>query len=638
LHNAARVKLERKGTILLALGFAGLLQGVTGDAVAGKGRGKRYGQQTQKPWEKWVRHSNGEPPRDVSTLARTETQASAVTQHEHAAERASVPTAADAKEPAAAVAAPKVAPALPSAPHEQAAERAPDVKPLLALPAPSSPAHKEETLSPFSYVFSGAHSTHESSWHSTSSSRPTYETHHYWGFGGDDYDYHPAYSEPGYKKLPETKRKEIDALYKQTMRPTISEVGEVLQRAYGKLPAENPFFGDGVSEYDVRSIQRSKDDIVNMIVQLERAYPGGTLLPLGRDAVLIADILDAFYRAIGQPDRVRRLDASGTSFPHYRDATERTYEQDRPILHDFLRSNGLDLEHIDSQPPYVMMDVTSYMSTSQSRQFMRSAYRTWAKMGRDPKALLDKVAFVGITGGYDAANLGSIRDIQAAKERIRADTSSDGPSKIFYLDPGIRDLTYTTAWHKDFLSFRRHGNEVVTLPGEQKSTHYKTEVLAQQYEVMSLVQSPEFLESVKKRAAQYGFAFPEKRSFTLTTVPGATLPIDRPREPRYVHEYHEYEHESAPPPPSFLSPLMSTFVERMRSRIQHAPSFEGPEIAEEFLRDLAGMWHRHSVTEADGRAAIREMKRLVYTNTVPFEHKLAGIYRDYPEFRALYQQ
>ena len=42
-------------------------------------------------------------------------------------------------------------------------------------------------------------------------------------------------------------------------------------------------------------------------------------------AFLLADILEAYYRSTGQSDRVARLNASGTSFPHYHgSANERT--------------------------------------------------------------------------------------------------------------------------------------------------------------------------------------------------------------------------------------------------------------------------------------------------------------------------
>lgn len=123
----------------------------------------------------------------------------------------------------------------------------------------------------------------------------------------------------------------------------------------------------------------------------------------------------------------------------------KTFEEDRPIIYGFLKSNGLDLDHVDSNHPFVMIDVTSYRPTSQSTQLVRSAYRTWAAQGRDPKDLFDKVNFVGIPMGGGTL-ISTVLDIEAEKSRMKAETTSEGPRRLLYLDGGGQ-LTYTSAWH-----------------------------------------------------------------------------------------------------------------------------------------------------------------------------------------------
>lgn len=380
-----------------------------------------------------------------------------------------------------------------------------------------------------------------------------------------------------YKSLTPAKRRPIDALFSRTepsLRPSMEEVEGALRQAYGEIPNTNPF-GSG--------LKPEAAVVADIVAQLEHAYPGGTYLPLGRDAVLIADLLDGFYRSIGQPDRVRRLNASGTSFPHYRSATPETYEQDRPITYGFLESNGLDLDQISTAPPYVMIDVTSYMSTSQSRQLMRAVYRTWSEKGRDPKALADKVAFVGI--GSSGRTISEISDIEDAKAELRAHTTKDGPERILYLGGSVSRLTYTDAWHEMFLSFTSNGQgKVTTAPGNPRSERDRLRVLADQYEALKLVSDPAFLARVRTRASQkYGYDFPLTRTQKLQrTVRAASVgsPL--------------VETTATPPPRQDASVLLA-----MQYSLSREPRDTRATKALEFLEDVAGMWGRGTISRRE---------------------------------------
>jgi hypothetical protein len=411
-----------------------------------------------------------------------------------------------------------------------------------------------------------------------------------------------------YERLAVDKKAHVDRLILQTQRPSLEQFRKLMKDVYGsELPAENPF---GSASH----ITKSEREIADMIAQLERAYPGGTYLPLGRDAVAIADVLSAFYTANGQPDRARRLDMSGTSLPHYRDANERTFTEDRQIIHDFLASNGLDLDHIDKQKgPFVMVDVTSYGRTSQSTQLMRSVYRSWSMSGRDPKALTDKVAFVGLPGGDpDQTLITETHDLEATKARMKRDTSNDGPHDILYLGGDLHPLTYTTAWHSDFEPFDRAADgKVTSAPGRQHGESDKLEVLAEMYEITRLMSKPEMLRAVKDAAANhYGYEFPSQRVSEIKRIAGPARVKDAT-------------------PSASSSQGRSTYLAALADKMRE------PTVgrAYEFLNDLAGMFTRGTIPKDDLREAVRTINAKVWIDGRELGDRLEEVYQRNPGFR-----
>ena len=366
----------------------------------------------------------------------------------------------------------------------------------------------------------------------------------------------------------------LDKLLRQERRPTIAEFVAKMHEAYGKMPEKNPF---GASS----RIRSSAGAVADMVAQLEHAYPGGTWLPLGRDAVLIADFLESFYTSIGQPNRVHRLDASGTSFPHYRDASPATFGKDRPILYGFLKSNGLDLDHPEKQPPFIMIDVTSYQRTSQSRQLVEAAFKTWTDLGHDPKDLFDHVNFVGLPMGLGGQFISETRDLDGTKAALKAATSDEGPQEILYLG-GASGLTYTAGWHEMFRDFERQPNgRVTTTPGTPAADHYRNEILADMYDVVALTSSPVFLQSVKDAAKRtYNYEFPTERTFTVTRYG----PPNIAERPAYV-----------PYTPRATRPPETPYIKTLRQRLKAAGKVRGTDIAIEFVKDMLGMWDRGTV-------------------------------------------
>ena len=113
-------------------------------------------------------------------------------------------------------------------------------------------------------------------------------------------------------------------------RPTMAQV-----EAVAGSSEKDPFGGSPTACGYVEKLI-STETIARGIAAMEVAFPGASLFELGRDASILGDIFDAFYRSIGQPERVKRLDASRPSFTHSN--YKRTY--------GFLKTNGFDVTKI----------------------------------------------------------------------------------------------------------------------------------------------------------------------------------------------------------------------------------------------------------------------------------------------------
>lgn len=452
----------------------------------------------------------------------------------------------------------------------------------------------------------------------------------------------PVRAKAAYTKLSFAERAPIDKLLSQIERPTVDQLMKAVRAAYGgTIPSENPFGSAGHVKHEAALIS-------DMVAQLEHAFPGGQWLPLGRDAVLIADALDGFYRSIGQADRVRRLDMSGLSLPHYRDANSKTYEEDRPMIYGFLKANGLDLGKVKDRPPYVMIDVTSYGETSQSTQLMRSTYRTWVKdFGGKPADLYEHVNFIGTPMGGRSTFISDHRDIDSVKAKLRAGTGTDGPEELLYLGGNMHKLTYTAAWHADFLKMYKKADGTVTAdPGRASSTESREAVLAELFEVHALTTSPAFLAQVQKTAKdKYGYAFPMQRTEQLVRtgkapVAAATAtPATSKASTVDVLELVGAPKESLRIDKSASRSTGKSadgYMAALKLRLPAAPN--KTEVAVEFLRDLAGMRARNSVDTQAARAAIREINTHVKLKSPQLAAELIETYALFPSFRAEVQK
>jgi hypothetical protein len=308
----------------------------------------------------------------------------------------------------------------------------------------------------------------------------------------------------------------VEELLENRSRPTMAQVKEVYD-ARGSNPMRlSEFYG---SSWRLELIQ--KNDFAAFVAMLERAFPGGTYYELGRDAVFIGDVLDAFYISIGQPGRVRRLDASAPSFA----------AKNWQLTYGFLKTNGLDLDSGVPEWPHVIFDTTSFnkqfgvgtgVGGSQSVQLVEAGYRHFAGLHGNVTDLLRYFNFVSVGGAPSTAwpdmrlPKSNVDDYFArqASEIAKQPTSTFAFDSPFYCD--LSGLTYTDAWHGPFSVFSEVPNHgVTTFEGRSMALSYRQEILAEMFSIYEVVSKPEFLTRVQEQARLYGFEFPLTRVHQL---------------------------------------------------------------------------------------------------------------------------
>jgi hypothetical protein len=295
---------------------------------------------------------------------------------------------------------------------------------------------------------------------------------------------------------------QLSRLLSQPGRPTVADVKTLLET----LPAlQEPKFGNTSSNKDHSLEQRIYSEGARVIAQLEYLFPGATIAPLGRDAAILGDIVDAFYQSIGQQGRVQRLNASTSSFKNDPNGT---------LALEFLKSNGLNLDRDYQGPPFIIFDRTSYSANSQTTQLINAGYRAYAAEHGEVESLLRRFNLVSSHDGNQSkmmplTNKASIDNyFKAVETHVRQTKSS--PSHVIGLGTTLVD---SPAWHDTFGAFYNEGNRIVTRPGTLANEQIRRSVLAEMHLAIKIVSSPEFLERVKAQARELGFEFPMHRIF-----------------------------------------------------------------------------------------------------------------------------
>jgi hypothetical protein len=324
-----------------------------------------------------------------------------------------------------------------------------------------------------------------------------------------------------------------------------------MRQALNPWPQSNPF---GALPGNQSTAAYVRANGPRYIALLEYAFPGATWAPLGRDAVQMGDFLDAFYTSIGQPGRVARLNASGNSL---------TGESQQNYL-QFLASAGLKLTDLANQPPFVIMDRSSYNESqgAQVSKLIMAVYDHYSANGGRPVDLVSRVNAISISHTRGANfYLNSKHNIQSYFSNIVADyaeppqiaalvsapitkrfglfqrgglalqrwfnrlrynmartaagraVNKGRPREILVIPESLGGaLIDTLQWHNTFGNFAWKDGRFEAVPGTPFDSATRQAILATNFEVFQIVSEPSFLEQVKQEARNLGYEFNVERA------------------------------------------------------------------------------------------------------------------------------
>lgn len=283
----------------------------------------------------------------------------------------------------------------------------------------------------------------------------------------------------------------LEDLVNSKSRPTMTEV-ELYLYSCGESHAKlEPLLRSYRPSKHIQALI-SGHSFAHAIAVFEKTFPNATYYPLGRDAVLVGDILDAYFLSQSQSNRVHRLDASRPSF-----------NDNVPETIRFLETNGLDSNALTrSKGAKILLDVTSYsrIAKSQSVQLMDAAYEMGRRAGISPDRLAEKVHFISLGGYYrpEASILDmSEKTFSYGKALALQKSTIDERGPQFPFIFGLHDFTYSAAWHEIFGPFKTTSEGVKAPRGRAATLDAKIEILLEMFTAYGLVSSKKFLEKIK---------------------------------------------------------------------------------------------------------------------------------------------
>lgn len=262
---------------------------------------------------------------------------------------------------------------------------------------------------------------------------------------------------------------------KQSQPPTPSE----LLDSFNEFPKQNPWKNFEAENYEASAIAT--------IAGLESVYPGAVWAPLGRDAFIAGDLLDAFYAVNGERGRVTRLRASTATFSGAKQKT----------LVRFLESGGANFNPKDKTArPFVLIDRTNFRVSSQSNILLRAAYQEWKRRGGAPEDFVYRFGVVDLSGMHETLGNTDMDVRFYLHQQAQILKAGGDPSDLSILS--VQGLSDGPTWHGTYGKFRKHGDGFYGTPGRFESGNKREDVLGLQFMFLGLSHSPRFKSAVKR--------------------------------------------------------------------------------------------------------------------------------------------
>lgn len=294
-------------------------------------------------------------------------------------------------------------------------------------------------------------------------------------------------------------REDLETLVNQKFRPTMTQIVAIGRKAGFNFAIENP-----LSKSKKVSRFKGVQEAAEVIIQLELMFPGATFAPLGRDAVRMGDIIEAFYLGLNQKNRVKRIELSTSSF------------KDLKAVKAYLKGLGIvpDPKNIENTPPLVLFDRTSFSPISQSRRVTQMIFQLYKEAGGDPKDLKTKIVFTSTQPQRVVSFTDFLSNPMGFMKRFLKAIYSGRPLPQHTVDIKANLFTDSAPWHGPFDTPKKvkNGNHVRQISDSRITKKQKRQVLSSMLTILKTVQSPAFQRRVFRKSKEYGFEFRKSRS------------------------------------------------------------------------------------------------------------------------------
>lgn len=269
-----------------------------------------------------------------------------------------------------------------------------------------------------------------------------------------------------------------------------------------------------------------KEDAPTMIVSFERTFPGATFVFIGRDMSVYADLFEAFYRQIGQSDRVKRLGMSTATLDTL----------DAKLVPAFLKTHGIEVQ---SKYPIIFVDAISKHGGRQARRLLSGLYASYAQQGVPASQLPFKANLLGMrvaTTKHDYTPLSKTHEAftQWAKYRGYSEELMNFEIQFLLYDGihknGNKYLNSTEAgyvhwvgsWNGSYGAIEPTANGgFLAIRGKESVSQVRSEYLLYSTKIVEFGRSPDLLSAVKTKAQEEGFTFPLTRpNFIVDPIGG----------------------------------------------------------------------------------------------------------------------
>lgn len=282
------------------------------------------------------------------------------------------------------------------------------------------------------------------------------------------------------------------------------------------------------------------------VAVLDRAFPNARWAAMGRDSAVFGDLIEGFFLAQGETDRVARIGLSGKSFD---------YDSTFTYVYDYMVQLGADPTGAKGERPFIILDTVSDQSSgaTQPRKIIAEVYERVLKETGNLNGIVRRFNTLGLVvqnrradfgttiEGGDSALTEMQRKYDAAARlhsisSVKHEFLSLGSLTPFGKIKGFNDIGYNSAcpfWHDTFGEIGRVGEKIVASPGWAYETEEREQVIRLMFELNKVVSHPDFrTETVNYARSQLGHTM----QFGAPSKSSPVVPPVKPVKPKTVIE------------------------------------------------------------------------------------------------------